>query len=213
VRRCPYALDKDFSFGGFVMDSRKIVILVFAALFVGVMTGILAPKFFGARPDVARIPPGSGLPATQQAAGPDYSLQIDALKRRLQSKPNDVDLLVQLGNTYFDSNMYTQSIEAYEKALALKPGNPNVLTDLGVMYRRNGQPDEAVKRFREAASISPTHSQSRMNLGIVLFYDIGDVSGAREALLDFIDVVGNSAEADNARALLAEIDKSRRTQH
>ena len=190
------------------MDNRKIIVLVAAALFVGLMTGILAPKFFGSKPEVARIAPGSAPPAAQQAAGPDYSLQINELKRRLQSNPNDVGLLVQLGNTYFDSNMYTESIKAYEKALALKPGNPNVLTDLGIMYRRNGQSDEAVKRFREAASVSPTHPQSRMNLGIVLYYDLGDATGARTALLDFIDVVGNSPEADNARALLAEIDKS-----
>jgi len=194
------------------MEGRKIVILVTAALFVGLMTGVLAPKFFGSRPEIARMPPGAALPAPQQAAGPDYSLQINELKRRLQSNPNDADLLVQLGNTYFDSNMYPESIEAYEKALALSPGNPNVLTDLGVMYRRNGQPDEAVKRFREAASISPTHQQSRMNLGIVLYYDFGDAEGAKAALRDFIRVVGNSPEADNARALIAEIDKNRQAQ-
>ena len=194
------------------MDGRKIAVLVVAALFVGLMTGILAPKFFGNRPEVAHIPAGSGPPMPQQTSAPDYSLQINELKKRLQSNPNDVDLLVQLGNTYFDSSMYTESIEAYEKALAFNPGNPNVLTDLGVMYRRNGQPDEAIKRFREAASISPNHAQSRMNLGIVLYYDFGDAKAARAALLDFIDVVGNSPQADNARALIAEIDKDMQTQ-
>jgi cytochrome c-type biogenesis protein CcmH/NrfG len=190
------------------MEGRKIVVLVVAALFVGLMTGILAPKFFGGRPEVVRVPSGSGPPPVQQAVSPDYSLQINELKRRLQSNPNDVDLLVQLGNTYFDSNMYPESIEAYEKSLALSPGNPNVLTDLGIMYRRNGQPEEAIKRFREAASISPNHPQSRMNLGIVLYYDFGDTAGAKAALLDFISVVGNSPEAENARALIAEIEKN-----
>lgn len=195
------------------MEGRKIAVLVFAALFVGLMTGVLAPKFFGGRPAVERIQPVSGPPAPEQAAGPDYSLKIDELKKRLQNNPNDVDLLIQLGNTYFDSNRYPESIEAYEKALALKPGNPNVLTDLGVMYRRNGQSDEAVKRFQEAASVSPTHPQSRMNLGIVLYYDLGDAEGARAALRDFINVVGaNSADAENARALMAEIEKSQQTQ-
>ena len=190
------------------MEGRKIGVLVAAALFVGLMTGILAPKFFGGRPEVAQIPAGSGPPVPQQAAAPDYSLQINELKSRLQNNPNDVGLLVQLGNTYFDSNMYSESIDAYEKALALHPGNPDVLTDLGVMYRRNGQPDEAVKRFREAASLSPNHPQSRMNLGIVLYYDFGDREAAKAALLDFINVVGNSPQADNARALIAEIDKN-----
>ena len=191
------------------MESRKIIVLVIAALFVGLMSGVLVPRFFGRKPVVERMPAATTTTqAVPQAAGPDYSLQISELKRRLQSNPNDVGLLVQLGNTYFDSNMYLESIEAYEKALALKPDNPNVLTDLGIMYRRSGRPEEAVKRFREAASISPNHPQSRMNLGIVLYYDLDDPAGAKEALEDFIKVVGNSPVADNARDLIAEIDAS-----
>ena len=190
------------------MDSRKIIVLVIAALFVGLMTGILAPKLFVGRQETMPRPRVSAVPTTQQAVAPDYGIQINELKSRLQSNPNDFDLLVQLGNTYFDSNRYNESIEAYEKALALKPGNPNVLTDLGIMYRRVGKPEEAIKRFKEAASLSPVHPQSRMNLGIVLFYDLGDTAGARLALEEFIGVVGDSPEADNARALLAEIDKS-----
>jgi Flp pilus assembly protein TadD len=191
-----------------MMESRKIVVLVIAALFVGLMTGILAPKLFVGKQKAVRMPPSSTPSTARQVGGPDYSIQISELKRQLQSNPNDVGLLVQLGNTYFDSNSYNESIEAYEKALALKPGDPNVLTDLGIMYRRIGKPQEAVKRFRQAASVSAIHPQSRMNLGIVLFYDLGDTAGARIALEDFIRVVGNAPEADNARALLAEINNS-----
>ncbi|UCG37910.1 MAG: tetratricopeptide repeat protein, partial [bacterium] len=147
----------------------------------------------------------SGPPVTQ-APAPDYTLQIGELKRRLASNPNDVGLLVQLGNTYFDSNMYPESIEAYEKALALRPGNPNVLTDLGVMYRRNGRSDEAVKRFRMAMEADPNHPQSRMNLGIVLFYDLKDPVGARAALQDLLRVAPQGPQAESARQLLAQIE-------
>jgi Flp pilus assembly protein TadD len=190
------------------MESRKIIVLVIAALFVGLMTGILAPKLFVGRQKTAQMPPGPTPSTGQQTAGPDYSIQISELKRQLENNPNDVGLLVQLGNTYFDSNRYNESIEAYERALALKPGNPDVLTDLGIMYRRIGKPQEAVIRFREAASLSAVHPQSRMNLGIVLYYDLGDPAGARTALEDYIRVVGNAPEADNARALIAEIERN-----
>ena len=189
------------------MDNSKTLVLVVAALFLGLMVGILGPKMFGKKPAVQQVSQQSqGPPPQQQAPGTDNSLQISELKRRLQTNPNDVALLVQLGNTYFDSNMYPESIEAYEKSLALKPGNPNVLTDLGVMYRRNGQSDEAVKRFRTAAQADPMHFQSRMNLGVVLFYDFGDGIGAREALEDVLQVYPQGPNADNARQLLAEID-------
>jgi len=187
------------------MDNSKTLVLVVAALFLGLMVGILGPKMFGSKPGVQQVSQQSPAPQ-QQAPGTDYSLKISELKRRLQTNPNDVAILVQLGNTYFDSNMYPESIEAYEKSLALKPGNPNVLTDLGVMYRRNGQPDEAVKRFRLAEAADSMHFQSRMNLGVVLFYDLNDGIGAREAVESILKIYPQGPNADNARQLLAEID-------
>lgn len=186
------------------MDNSKTLVLVVAALFLGLMVGILGPKMFGSKPAVQQVTQQQA-PA-QQAPGTNYSLQISELKRRLESNPNDVGLLVQLGNTYFDSNMYPESIEAYEKSLALKPGNPNVLTDLGVMYRRNGQPGEAVDRFRLAAAADSTHPQSRMNLGVVLFYDMGDAVGAKEAVEDLLRAYPQGPNADQGRQLLAEIN-------
>jgi cytochrome c-type biogenesis protein CcmH/NrfG len=189
------------------MDSSKTIILVVAALFLGLMVGILGPRMFGGRPAVQQVSRPAPMPQ-KPTAGPDYNLQISELKRQLQSRPNDYALLVQLGNTYFDSNMYSESIEAYEKSLALKPGNPNVLTDLGVMYRRNGQPAEAVKRFRLAANADPSHLQSRMNLGVVLFYDLNDPLAAREALEGLLKLNPQGPISNQARQLVAEIDKA-----
>ena len=133
------------------MDNSKTLVLVVAALFLGLMVGILGPKMFGSKPAVQQVSQQAPV-AQQQVPGPDYSLKISELQRRLQNNSNDVGLLVQLGNTYFDSNMYPEAIEAYEKSLALKPGDPNVLTDLGVMYRRSGQP---------AGGVSPTGACKR----------------------------------------------------
>lgn len=188
------------------MNDNRIIVLVVAALFVGLFTGILAPKFFGSKPGVTQVSGPAPSQAPPQAPGTNYTLKISELKRRLESNPNDVALLTQLGNTYFDAAMYPESIEAYEKSLALKPGNPNVLTDLGVMYRRNGQSDEAVKRFQMAVVADPTHPQSRMNLGVVLFYDLRDVVGAREAVEGLLSVYPQGPNADQGRQLLAEIN-------
>lgn len=187
------------------MDNSKTLVLVVAALFLGLMVGILGPKMFGSKPAVQQVSQQAPV-VRQQVPVPDYSLKISELQRRLQNNSNDLGLLVQLGNTYFDGNMYPEAIEAYEKSLALKPGDPNVLTDLGVMYRRNGQSDEAVKRFRIAAQADSTHFQSRMNLGVVLFYDFNDGIGAREALDGVLKVYPQGPNADNARQFIAAID-------
>ena len=91
------------------MDNSKTLVLVVAALFLGLMVGILGPKMFGSKPAVQQVSQQQSPAPQQQAPGTDYTLQINELKRRLQTNPNDVALLVQLGNTYFDSNMYSQS--------------------------------------------------------------------------------------------------------
>lgn len=190
------------------MENRKVVLVVGAALFVGLMMGLLLPAFFDSNETPPRMSPQVAQPVPDVRPELDFSLKENELKRQLQKRPNDVGLLVQLGNTYFDSNRYPESIEAYQKALALQPENPDVLTDLGIMFRRNGQPEKAVESFKKAALLSSTHPQSRMNLGIVLLYDLKDPEGARKALEDYLRVSGNSPEADSARALIAQIEAS-----
>ena len=186
--------------------NKNTVVLVVAAFVVGLMVTILGPRMFGDKP--AQVVQNTGGPVqSAPPPGVNYSVQINALKKRLESNPNDVSLLVSLGNTYFDANMPLESIEAYEKSLALSPGNPNVITDLGVMYRRAGQSDVALEKFREAAAIDARHPQSRMNIGVVLLYDYEDLPGARAAFEDFLTVVPAGPQADQIRGLIAQIDQ------
>jgi tetratricopeptide (TPR) repeat protein len=87
----------------------------------------------------------------------------------------------QLGNTYFDSDLYEKSIEAYRKSLSLEPNNPDVWTDLGIMYRLSGHPVKAIEAFDRAMVIDPKHENSRFNKGVVLLNDLEDeVSASRE---------------------------------
>lgn len=187
--------------------NKNTMVMVVAALIAGLMVGVLGPKMFGAKPAQVVQNTGGGF-SPGPAPGVDYSVQIQALQNQLKSNPNDVGLLIQLGNTYFDANMPVESIEAYERSLALSPGNPNVLTDLGVMYRRNGQPDIALEKFRAAAAADPAHPQSRMNVGIVLLYDKNDPVGARAAFQEYLKVVPSGPQADQVRGLIAQIDQN-----
>ncbi|GBE14755.1 MAG TPA: tetratricopeptide repeat protein [Proteobacteria bacterium] len=183
------------------MGNKNTFIVVIAALIVGLMVGILGPKLFGSRPAGTSVV-SSEVPPQAPPPSANYTLKINELKNLLQNNPNNVGALIQLGNAYFDSNQYKKSINAYEKALALKPGNPDVLTDLGVMYRRNGQPGEAVRRFKEAIKVGPTHLQSRMNLGVVLLYDLKDPVGARAAFEDFLRISPSGPQADKVRGII-----------
>ena len=57
------------------MNNSKTMVLVVAALFLGLMVGLLGPRMFGNRPAVQQV--SQQAPSQpQQAPGPDYSLQI-----------------------------------------------------------------------------------------------------------------------------------------
>ncbi len=172
-------IGKDF------VKKETLVIVAFISLAVGFLAGNIynsGPKS-GGEP-VANDPhkssgQGEGLPAVDVSG-------ILALEARVASNPKDVDAWTELGDKYFDTNQFEKSIEAYKKSLGLRPNNPDVLTDMGVMYRRVHKYDKAVESFNKAMSIDPNHEISRMNKGIVLFYDLKDKEGAIKAWEDLL---------------------------
>ncbi len=91
--------------------------------------------------------------------------QLEAL---LADDPDNLDILVSLGNAYYDINEPQKSIEYYERALAIKPDAPHVIVDCGAMYRQLGQADKAIELFRKAIEIDPQLPQAYFNLGAVL---------------------------------------------
>lgn len=194
------------------MDNRKLVVVFLAGAVAAAIVVLLATRIFS---------PGksSEVMSSQEMEMPsameDLSARISQLKTTLAGNPNDVATLVQLGNLNYDSfqaqaltSFCSESIRYYEKALALKPGDPNVLTDLGYMYKCNGQVEQAIARFREAAKASPTHPQSRINLAITLFYEKGDLKGARAAAEDLLKINPEDQYRRNADLLILEIDKA-----
>lgn len=102
------------------------------------------------------------------------------LEKQANDNPN-ADSWTRLGNAFFDTGQVEKAISAYEKSLEITPDDPDVITDMGIMYRRNSQPERAIELFELAMKVDPVHEMSQFNKGIVLLYDLKDVSGAREA--------------------------------
>jgi cytochrome c-type biogenesis protein CcmH/NrfG len=104
----------------------------------------------------------------QQAASPEaLAKAAEPLLAQLKTDPNNFEVLVKLGNTYYDGQAYPQSIEYYEKALKIQPNNPDVRTDLGTSYWYTGDPDKALANFQKSLSIRPNHAGTLFNVGIV----------------------------------------------
>lgn len=122
--------------------------------------------------------------ATKQAAAPVNQLDpqqaeaIKTLEQKVTATPEDYKSWITLGHLYFDTNQPAKAVLAYSNSLKYHEGDADLYTDLGVMYRRTGQPQKAVESFDKARSLDALHIHSRLNKGIVLYYDLKDTDGA-----------------------------------
>jgi cytochrome c-type biogenesis protein CcmH/NrfG len=126
----------------------------------------------------------------------------------LEKNPNDILVLIDLGNSYFDAGRYQEAVEAYLRALNIDPKNADVRNDLGIMYRELGQYDKAIDALRQAALDDPFNPRSRYNLGIVLACDMKDDRGAIDAFEEFL-ALGPCGDRKDKRIKMvkSEIDR------
>lgn len=124
--------------------------------------------------------------AQQQGPSQQENQAILNLEAEVTAHPENYNAWTQLGHLYFDTDQPDKAIGAYIKSLELHSGDANLWTDLGVMYRRSGDPAKAIESFDKAISMNASHEPSRLNKGIVLYYDFDKVDeaiGAWEGVL------------------------------
>ncbi len=128
----------------------------------------------------AGMPPGGAAPANmgpgqlpgsapqQQASSPEMLAKAaDPLLAQLKTNPDNAEVLVQLGNIYYDGQSFPQAIDYYEKALKIQPNNADVRTDLGTSYWYTGDPDKALACFQKSLAVRPNHPGTLFNMGMV----------------------------------------------
>ncbi|WP_163338249.1 tetratricopeptide repeat protein [Desulfopila sp. IMCC35008] len=114
---------------------------------------------------------------TEQHAAENASA-IENLEAEVTGNPENFKAWVQLGHLYYDSDQFDKAISAYTTSLKYHSGDANLLTDLGTMYRRTQQPEKALEWYKKAKAMDPGHLPSRLNEGIVKYYDLADTEGA-----------------------------------
>ena len=91
------------------------------------------------------------------------------LTRANQQDAKDYEVLITLGNCYFDigyikkdNENLTKAREFYQKALSQKPNDVDVRTDLGLTYFLVNPPetDKALAEFQKSLQIDPKHEKT-----------------------------------------------------
>jgi tetratricopeptide (TPR) repeat protein len=177
------------------VSKGNVILIGFACLLIGFILGatvaILKTSGKPKSATSAEEPKQSRLVANEE--------EIRLSKSILEKDPNNLQVLISLGNAYFDADRYQEAIDVYSKALSIDPKNPDVRTDMGIMYRHLKQFDKAVEAFRRAAQDDPKHINSRFNLGVVLKDDKNDIQGAIQAWDEFLKLEPNGERATMAK--------------
>ena len=127
--------------------TREAYLLAAVCLLVGLALGYLirgssAPPATAASTTSA-APAASPSPAAvnPMSAGGDVDTAAAPLKAALRADPKNYDVLVQLGNLYFDKQVFAPAIEYYRRALELDPTLVTVQPDVERLER--ALPDKA----------------------------------------------------------------------
>lgn len=97
-----------------------------------------------------------------------YEGAIEFLTQANKLKPDNYEVIVNLGNATFDANKFEDAEKWYTAALAKKADDVNVRTDLGLtfMFRSTPDYDRAIKEFTRSLEIDPSHKQTLQNLAV-----------------------------------------------
>ncbi len=159
------------------------IIVVFAAVFLGVMTYFLriglgssgtalgsnveqgdariaATPAPTEEPGLVTIPQtggGAQAPGNAVGGGPPAPVlqELTQLRARLARDPRDLDALVTFGNLELDAGMYERAEGYFRQALAVDSRSPGALYGSAVAQRGAGLRHEAVAAFRHYLSIAP----------------------------------------------------------
>ena len=189
-------------------------------LVVGVAIGYLlrgsaSPNASSATQAAAVAPAGmgsmGGMSANQQPSPEQMKhmadKQAEPLLAELKNKPNDPQLLYNVGNIYYDTQNYPEAISYYEQSLKANPNAPDVRTDMATAYFYSGDSDRALAEINLVLKQNPTHANALFNQGMILWKGKMDINGAVAAWKKLLATNPNYDRKADVEAFIAQAEK------
>lgn len=173
----------------------------------GVAFGLLAGWIIGTQqatpspavpPPAAAAAPAGGGP-NETAPPPLDTARVSALEQQAAAEPRNAQVRVDIGNLYFDAELYSQAGPWYEAALQIDPKNASAHTDLAIVYYFQGQVDRGLAQIDRALAADPRHVKALLNQGILRAFGKQDLAGAAESWEQVVAIAPDSQEGLQAR--------------
>jgi tetratricopeptide (TPR) repeat protein len=137
-----------------------------------------------------------------------YDDAVVFLTQANKLQPDQYEVIVHLGNAYFDANKFEEAEKWYLRALGKKSDDISVRTDLGLtyMFREPADYERALKEFNKSLEIDPNHAQTLQNI-TVAYTKKGDSVNANAMLARFEKAAPGNTTAARLREDIAKIGK------
>ena len=129
------------------------------------------------------------------------------LIEKLKADPNNVGLLENIGNVYYDAQQFPTAIDYYQRALKVEPANTGVRTDMATAIWYTGNADAAIAEFQKSLSYDPNKANTLFNLGIVEWQGKMDIDKAVTTWQKLLDKNPNYEGKDKVLELMAQAKK------
>ena len=92
-------------------------------------------------------------------------VEVERLASEVERNPGDIELLIELGNLYYEVGMDNEALATYLSVTDIDTTHVGALTNLGSLYTNMGQFDNAEDRLLRAARLAPDNAMVFTNLG------------------------------------------------
>lgn len=181
--------------------------------------GLRTAKAAAAIPAAALPTQAGSAAAAQNAAAPAPApaqlkemadAQAAPLMEKLKSDPNNPDVLVAVGNLYYDAQQYPVAVDYYARALRLKPADAAMRTDMGTGFWFMGNADRAIAEFDKALTYVPDNPNTLFNLGLVKWKGKKDGAGASAAWERLLKTDPKYEQKAQVEQMLVEVKRQAR---
>jgi hypothetical protein len=174
------------------LRAKHVYLLAAVSLFGTLVLGYLPPGTQS--PDSLAGPSAAAgsLPSSNSSISGPHVLTAEEMKSiadrqaapmiaKLQSDPNNADLLARIGAIYHVAHQYKQAAEFYSRAVLREPENVALRIKLASSLYRSGDADGAIAELDRALRYAPADANALFDLGVIRFEGKRDRKGALAA--------------------------------